>query len=99
MVLTAVQTAAFFTANDQMAIPRVTVAQLANEGIEQVTDLINFNKLRFSRLQTTSKVQEAVFPIPMQVPQVVLRWGRRSQFCLSCFVPSLRSLFWLLVRL
>ena len=44
MVLTALQTQNFFEQPAQMAIPNATVAQLANEGIESVNDLIDFDK-------------------------------------------------------
>ena len=44
MVLTAAQTANFFQQNAQMAISAPTVAQLANEGIQTVNDLLDFDK-------------------------------------------------------
>ena len=44
MVLTAAQITQFFTANDNMAIPAATVAQLANEGIQTPSDLSDFDK-------------------------------------------------------
>ena len=44
MVLTAAQTAAFFTQAVQMGIPAATVYQLAIEGIATVDDLLDFDK-------------------------------------------------------
>jgi hypothetical protein len=44
MVLTGVQTTAFFENADQMVIPNVTVLQLVAEGIDQVDDLAEFDK-------------------------------------------------------
>jgi hypothetical protein len=44
MVFTANQTTAFFTEDAQMAIPAATVAQLANEGINNIDDLSEFDK-------------------------------------------------------
>ena len=44
MVLTAAQTTAFFENANQMAIPTATVAQLGNEGITTVDDLIDFDE-------------------------------------------------------
>ena len=44
MVLTAAQIATFFTANNNMAIPAATVAQLANEGIQIPSDLTDLDK-------------------------------------------------------
>jgi hypothetical protein len=44
MVLTAAQTTAFFENDDQMAIPHGTVVQLAQEGIDTVDDLLDFDK-------------------------------------------------------
>ena len=38
MVFTNLQTIAFFTAADQMAIPQATFAQLSSEGITTVKD-------------------------------------------------------------
>ena len=42
MVWTNAQTTAFFTANDQMALPNRTYLKLADEGITGATDLIDF---------------------------------------------------------
>ena len=44
MVLTATQMTAFFENADQMGIQHATVVQLAQEGIQSVDDLTNFNK-------------------------------------------------------
>mmetsp|Transcript_29012 Transcript_29012/g.43836 ORF Transcript_29012/g.43836 Transcript_29012/m.43836 type:complete len:146 (-) Transcript_29012:54-491(-) len=45
MVLTQQQTTVFFKNADQMGIPAETEAQLAEEGIEQVDDLADFDDL------------------------------------------------------
>ena len=42
--LTVAKTRAFFEGPTQMAIPKATMAQLANEGISQVDDLTKFDK-------------------------------------------------------
>jgi hypothetical protein len=44
MVLTAAQMASFFENAAQMAIPNATVVELANEGINMVDDLSEFDK-------------------------------------------------------
>jgi hypothetical protein len=44
MVFTMAQTTAFFESADQMGIPANTRAQLVNEGIEDVSDLLDFDK-------------------------------------------------------
>ena len=44
MVLTNVQTTAFFQISAQMGIPDETVVQLGNEGITTVDDLVEFEK-------------------------------------------------------
>lgn len=44
MPITVAQTLLFFEANDQMAIPPRTLAQLRNEGIHTVDDLSEFDK-------------------------------------------------------
>ena len=44
MVFTTAQTVAFFENPNQMAIPRATVAEVANEGIVTVVDLADFDK-------------------------------------------------------
>ena len=44
MVLTAAQTTAFFENADQMGVQHATVVQLAQEGIQSVDDLTDFDK-------------------------------------------------------
>jgi hypothetical protein len=44
MPITAAQTAAFFTGQDQMGIPAATVARMAMEGLVTVSDLADFDK-------------------------------------------------------
>lgn len=50
MVFTNLQTIAFFTAADQMAIPQATFAQLSSEGITTVSDLEEFDKAEFKQV-------------------------------------------------
>ena len=45
MVLTQQQTAAFFEDVDQMGIPAAKVAQMVQEGINEVSDLADFKDL------------------------------------------------------
>ena len=44
MAITGAQTTLLYEANDQMAIPRPTLAQLWNEGITTIDDFGEFNK-------------------------------------------------------
>ena len=44
MVLTAAQMTAFFENTNQMGIQHATVVELAQEGIQSVDDLANFDK-------------------------------------------------------
>ena len=44
MVLTAAQTTAFFENADQMGVQHAMVVQLAQEGIQSVADLTDFDK-------------------------------------------------------
>ena len=50
MVLTAVQTTAFFENNDQMGIPHAMVIQLQQEGIDTIDDLVDFDEDSLSQL-------------------------------------------------
>ena len=45
MLLTIGQMTLFFEDVDQMAMPYATVVQLAHEGIDNVSDLVEFDKL------------------------------------------------------
>ena len=53
MPLTNAQTTAFFENATQMAIPRATVQQMANEGISAVADLSEFTKESIDKLATS----------------------------------------------
>ena len=44
MVLTAAQMTAFFKNADQMVVQHATVVQLAQEGIQSIDDLADFDK-------------------------------------------------------
>jgi hypothetical protein len=50
MVLTAAQTTAFFEQATQMAIPNATVIALQNEGINNIGDLIDFDKATLTQV-------------------------------------------------
>ena len=50
MVLTTVQTAAFFVDDAQMEMPRATVTQMALEGITTVIDLVDFDEKYLQRI-------------------------------------------------
>jgi hypothetical protein len=50
MVLTAAQTTAFFEAATQMAIPHATVIVLQSEGIDNIADLIDFDKATLTQV-------------------------------------------------
>ena len=53
MVLTAAQTTAFFESSDKMGITHATMVQMQLEGIQSITDLVDFEKDPFNSLQTT----------------------------------------------
>ena len=57
MVLTAVQTTAFFEENAQMGIPHDSVIQLWNEGISTVNNLADFDKIHSLSWWKTSENQ------------------------------------------
>lgn len=61
MVLTANQIASFFTVADQMAIPAATVAQLANEGIDNVDDLAEFDKDSIKQIAKNMRAGQNAF--------------------------------------
>ena len=44
MPLTAAQTTAFFENTDQMGIPNETVVQIQQEGIDNIDNLVDFDK-------------------------------------------------------
>jgi hypothetical protein len=50
MVLPAAQTTAFFKQATQMAIPNVTIIALQNEGINNIGDLIDFDKATLTQV-------------------------------------------------
>ena len=53
MVLTQLQTTAFFENPDQLGIPHETMVQIQREGIQAVADLADFRNKSSSSLQTT----------------------------------------------
>jgi hypothetical protein len=62
MVLTNAQTTQFFEAADQMAIPHLTVLELVNEGINDVADLIEFEKETINQIASNLR-RPAVAPV------------------------------------
>jgi hypothetical protein len=83
MVLTAAQTISFFE-NAQMGIPHATVVQLANEGIDMVDEVTDFDKNSLQQVATIYVIQEVEFQIQIHQQQLV----RRFQHQLLCLVPS-----------
>ena len=80
MVLTATQMTAFFENADQMGIQHAMVVQLAQEGIQSVDDLTNFNKDALQQLADNLRHPGGESPFLIQVQLLV----RQSQCQLSC---------------
>ena len=85
MVLTAAQVNAFFTHQDQMAIPVATVNQLAEEGIETIQDLAEFNKDTFAQVLENLRKPGGRIPNPdpnapqgSTIPQPPFTFGAKS---------------------
>lgn len=64
MVFTAAQTRAFFEDNDQMAMERDTVAQLMQEGIQTVVDLIDFDEASLKQIAENLRRPAGRIPDP-----------------------------------
>ena len=87
MVLTAAQTTAFSENADQMGVQHATVVQLAQEGIQSVDDLANFDKEALQQLADNLQRLGEGSPIPIQVQPLV----KLSQRQLSCLGRSPRN--------
>jgi hypothetical protein len=64
MVFTINQTTAFFKNADQMGIPADTQAQLANEEIEPVSDLADFDKKALTQVADKPLTTKRKDPVP-----------------------------------
>ena len=64
MVLTAAQTTAFFENTDQMGVQHATVVQLAEEGIQRVDDLADFDKEALEQLADNLQCPGGRVPSP-----------------------------------
>ena len=97
MVLTNAQITAFFEDADQMAIPAETRAQMINEGIQAVEDLVDFDKEALKQVASNlrrpgGRVADpnpgadpgATIPIPAFI------FGAKSQLRLSAAADLLR---------
>ena len=78
MVITAQQTNTFFTGNDQMAIPALTVDELTNEGISTIEDLGEFEDADFKQIATNLKSPPSI-PDPNNPGQTI----RQAPFVLG----------------
>ena len=79
MVLTPAPTTAFFENTDQIGMQHATEVQLAQEGIQSVDDLADFDKEALQQLADNLQRQGGESPIPIQVQLLV----RLSQCQLS----------------
>ena len=68
MAITGAQTTLFFEANDQMAIPQPTLAQLQNEGIMIINDFREFDKDTLQQIDDNLRRPEGRVPYPTYVP-------------------------------
>ena len=75
MVLTGEETNLFFESNVKMAIPNVTKVQIVNEGISEVTDLLDFGKdtlqhITDNLIRPVGRVPETKYiaPVPLMLP-------------------------------
>lgn len=86
MVLTAAETTAFFEAADQMNLPPATRAQLATEGIVEVSDLAEFNETSLKQLADNLRRPGGRIPDPNDnavpgatIPTPPFIFGAKSQ--------------------
>ena len=68
MAITGAHTKLFYEANDQMAIPRPTLAQLRNEGIKTINDLGEFDKDTLQQIADNTRRPGGRVPDPNYVP-------------------------------
>ena len=68
MAIPGAQTTLLYEANDQMAIPRPTLAQLRNEGITTIDDLGEFDKDTLQQISDNLQRPGGRVPDPNYVP-------------------------------
>ena len=90
MVLTAAQTTAFFENADQMGVQHATVVQLAQEGIQSIDDLANFDREALQQLADNLRHPGGRVPNPNPgaaigetIPTPAFMFGAKSQKCLG----------------
>ena len=97
MVWTNAQTTAFFTANDQMALPNRTYEKLADEGITAASDLIDFTSESIKEIASNLRRPNTRNPDPdpnaasgatIPTPPFVL--GAKSQLRLAASAHLMR---------
>ena len=86
MVLTTAQMTTFFEHTDQMGIPHTTVVQLRAEGIQAVTDLLDFDKDSLQQLADNLRRPGGHIPDPnpgapagATIPTPPFVFGAKSQ--------------------
>ena len=86
MVLTAVQTTAFFQSPDQMGLPHKTIMQMQQEGIQTVADLADFEKQSLQQLADNLRKPGGRIPDPnpnaapgATIPMPAFTYGAKSQ--------------------
>ena len=68
MEITGAQTTLFYEANDQMAIPWPTLAQLRNDGITTIDDLGEFDKDKLQQIADNLQRPGGRVPDPNYIP-------------------------------
>ena len=86
MVLTELQTTAFFESPDQMWIPHVTMVQMQLEGIQSIADLVDFEKDSLQQLADNLRKPVGRIPHPdpnapvgTTIPTPAFTYGAKSQ--------------------
>ena len=90
MVITAAETTAFFSEPGQMALPAATRIAIAQEGLEDLADLVEFDEQ--SLIQITDNLCRPGGRVPdpnpnasagMTIPTPAFVFGAKSQLCLK----------------
>ena len=86
MVLTQLQTTAFFESPDQLGIPHETMVQIQREGIQAVADLADFEKQELQQLADNLRKPGGRIPDPnpnaapgATIPTPAFTFGAKSQ--------------------
>ena len=82
MVLTTARTTAFFKNADHMGVEHAMVVQLAQEGIQSVDDLADFDKEALQQLADNLQHPGERSPILIQV-QPLVKLSQRQLLCLG----------------